>query len=179
MPIHTEPQAPESALLWLAKLERPCKCADSPLSCVDGLSNYHCEFCRNTPFRSPDRGNPVNENAKAWVAALRSGEYQQTRRALGDVHGYCCLGVACELYIKAGNKLSRKESPLYSDRDGPYVVRYNGHSDVLPRVVQDWLGLSSPYGVYNNNNLAALNDRRISFDEIARIIESRPKGLFR
>lgn len=46
-------------------------------------------------------------NLREWVAALRSGEYEQTKRALwnpetipGDVPnpaGYCCMGVLCRV----------------------------------------------------------------------------------
>lgn len=32
-----------------------------------------------------------------WVAALRSGEYQQARGTLFDGEGYCCLGVLCKV----------------------------------------------------------------------------------
>ena len=32
-----------------------------------------------------------------WVAALRSGDYQQTESHLRDAFGYCCLGVLCDL----------------------------------------------------------------------------------
>lgn len=34
------------------------------------------------------------------VDALRSGKYNQGTRALRNEYGYCCLGVACELYRK-------------------------------------------------------------------------------
>lgn len=32
-----------------------------------------------------------------WLAALRSGKYQQTRFWLHRPNGFCCLGVACDL----------------------------------------------------------------------------------
>lgn len=34
----------------------------------------------------------------AWVAALRSGEFEQTQGQLKSGDAYCCLGVQCELY---------------------------------------------------------------------------------
>ncbi len=37
------------------------------------------------------------EIADKWVKALRSGSYEQTKRRLRDSHGYCCLGVLCDL----------------------------------------------------------------------------------
>lgn len=32
-----------------------------------------------------------------WVAALRSGAYEQGRNQLRTANGYCCLGVLCDL----------------------------------------------------------------------------------
>ena len=40
----------------------------------------------------------MNPELKAkWVAALRSGKYEQARCQLSDGVGFCCLGVLCEL----------------------------------------------------------------------------------
>jgi len=33
-----------------------------------------------------------------WLAALRSGDYTQTKDALRDDRGFCCLGVACDIH---------------------------------------------------------------------------------
>jgi hypothetical protein len=43
---------------------------------------------------------------KLWIKALRSGKYEQQQSALrvvedGDVLGYCCLGVLCEVYRRS------------------------------------------------------------------------------
>ena len=32
-----------------------------------------------------------------WIAALRSGEFKQTRGRMFDGEGYCCLGVLCKV----------------------------------------------------------------------------------
>src|SRR4051812_34484552 len=43
------------------------------------------------------------EHRDIWVKALRSGEYKQTKGALHTADGaFCCLGVACDLALKAG-----------------------------------------------------------------------------
>lgn len=46
------------------------------------------------------RTNPeAQQRVRDWIKALRSGNYQQGESALhlkGD--GYCCLGVACDLF---------------------------------------------------------------------------------
>ena len=38
------------------------------------------------------------EFVEKWVAAMRSGKYKQSSNALRDQAGFCCLGVACDLY---------------------------------------------------------------------------------
>lgn len=41
----------------------------------------------------------MNPEIKArWVAALRSGKYEQERAVLKGKSGFCCLGVLCEIY---------------------------------------------------------------------------------
>lgn len=35
---------------------------------------------------------------RRWVAALRSGEYQQGRHILHGTGRFCCLGVLCDIY---------------------------------------------------------------------------------
>lgn len=37
-----------------------------------------------------------------WIAALRSDEFPQGRKYLNRNNEYCCLGVRCELDVKAG-----------------------------------------------------------------------------
>lgn len=47
----------------------------------------------------------MNADLKAaWIAALRSGDYQQTTGILRDKDGFCCLGVAC---IVGGQELTQ------------------------------------------------------------------------
>ena len=45
-----------------------------------------------------------------WIKALRSGEYEQSKHALQDNKGYCCLGVACKITID--DKLLLKRLPM-------------------------------------------------------------------
>lgn len=57
---------------------------------------------------------PNKENIRLLVEALRSGEYHQGNRVLGrpgldnSPDTFCCLGVACEVAIKAGIPLQRR-----------------------------------------------------------------------
>ncbi len=111
-------------------------------------------------------------NREKWVEALRSGEYEQgLGRLRPDTDVFCCLGVACEVFIK--------ENP-----DGPirafglrYVSRGGMSYDLtLPPDVQKWLGLRSSVGEFNGgeglSSLSELNDEGVGFDKIANIIET-------
>lgn len=106
-------------------------------------------------------------NIRKWVKALRSGKYKQGRRQLRsgtkkDGYSYCCLGVACEVL----------------------GVRYRSKNGTLPAEAMAMLGVKNCQGKYTPGDLSLRslvmdNDhRRESFKQIAKIIESRPKGLF-
>lgn len=115
----------------------------------------------------------MNDNAKAWVAALRSGNYRQGIGKLKQNDRYCCLGVACELYQQA-------VGDLWVRAEVTGVTYYNNNNENLPDEVQKWLGLVSEWGA-NAADIEALtdkNDTGKSFAEIADIIESEPEGLF-
>lgn len=72
------------------------------------------------------------ENIRKWVDALRSGEYKQTTgRLRGDV-GFCCLGVACDLYGKEHGE------PWVGE--GEFMRRI----DMPSQAVADWLGVGEP-----------------------------------
>lgn len=122
------------------------------------------------------------EAQQKWVEALRSGEYQQCRTQLcllgadEKPSGYCCLGVACELYRQYEGGLR-----VVDQVDGGYR-RYDNNSAMLPEKVRRWLGLQTDNGFFGVSpdgvTLAGKNDAGASFAEIADIIESRPSGLF-
>lgn len=116
----------------------------------------------------------LNAVAKRWVKALRSGKYKQGRETLKTDRGtYCCLGVLCDLAVKA------KVIPKFPEGEV-----------VLPREVQRWVGLCTAEGSFSTVNgyycgfcdtsdLTVLNDtEKNKFPTIAKVIESQPKGLF-
>jgi hypothetical protein len=79
----------------------------------------------------------VNPEVKAkWVAALRSGEYEQGSGVLNKDGKLCCLGVLCELAIKDGVPISKTEH--YEN-----LVAYNGYETSLPVAVMEWAGMTS------------------------------------
>ena len=132
----------------------------------------------------------LNENARAWVEALRSGDYTQTKRMLHRLSkergsSFCCLGVACKLYIDSvggewyPHQDAWNEQAKFTDDEGA-----SADSD-LTLAVMDWLGLTNSDGAYcdadgKNSTLVGLNDDydNFTFSQIADVIESEPKGLF-
>jgi hypothetical protein len=122
----------------------------------------------------------MNPEIKArWVAALRSGEYKQTRRKLRDNNGgHCCLGVLCDLFAKEGGKPWRTRE---LSEQGPHQS-YNLLSSLsdanLPgAAVCVWAGLD-PYqsGVQIGAVKGTLfdhNDDGCTFAEIADAIEAQ------
>lgn len=127
----------------------------------------------------------LTEPQKLWVQALRSGKYMQCHGVLGDVTGYCCFGVACEVAIENGIPVERGKND-----DG---LTFNGHKVHAPDHVVTWLGLVAVNGTFERGSLGGLhgpfgkdgrccltneNDRGATFEQIAAIIESEPEGLF-
>lgn len=105
----------------------------------------------------------MNENAKKWVAALRSGKYKQGKRQLRAGDAFCCLGVACDLFDPASwNGCSYRYLRL-----------------ALPNEVRDWLGLIETDPYYGKTGrLSYDNDEGKTFAEIADIIEAHQYELF-
>jgi hypothetical protein len=92
-----------------------------------------------------------------WTAALRSGKYQQGRSALRKNDELCCLGVLCDLAVKAG------VTSAMPGEDG-YPWAYDGRIDYLPDSVKEWAGLEDGnplvYGPHcpARDHLARIND---------------------
>lgn len=121
----------------------------------------------------------MNENAKKLVAALRSGEYRQGQSVLHNNldDSFCCLGVACDIYMKENGGRWLYNEDYYNG------LEYLNQWKHLPNLVQKWLGFATPTGDYYQDDdylssLVELNDSGKSFDEIADVIESEPLGLF-
>ena len=109
------------------------------------------------------------EIAEKWVAALRSGDYTQQKGSLANLHRteHCCLGVLCELAIKAGVTLKTREGSVGFDDERVY----------LPRRVQEWSGVRDRCGMFVGDEhmcgLISMNDYGGTFDHIADTIEKR------
>jgi hypothetical protein len=116
---------------------------------------------------------------KLLVEALQSGEYKQCSFALcteypGEDKGYCCLGVACDVYQKhVGDLVIEKLGHKYM---------FDDHLHDMPPKVQEWYGFSTGSGMFPDSiklngsiqqymSLIGLNDHGVPFDEIATVIE--------
>lgn len=127
----------------------------------------------------------MNPEIKAqWVAALRSGTYDQGQDYLHTRNDtYCCLGVLCDLAVKAGvidepQQDNSGDSWTYTSKNAA-----GGHdsSDTrLPEGVKEWAGLSDmdpaikgpvPETGRYSVALADLNDNGMSFDDLSNLIE--------
>lgn len=117
------------------------------------------------------------EVKQAWLAALRSGEYQQAHSRLHDTDEggnvrHCCLGVLCDLHSKATGMPWKDEI---------MVTSYHGAYEFLPSDVRVWAELDGDSPVIQGHPLIAWNDghdlglgqaiRPHTFPEIADLIE--------
>jgi hypothetical protein len=126
----------------------------------------------------------ITDNQKLWVAALRSGEYEQGKGSLNPTaNSFCCLGVACEI-----SNLGKFERPDTNPARSNYRVNTDDlyeYRKTLPPEVVEWLGLKDDCGCFPttmlglSSSLTMLNDfEGLSFNEIADFIERNAEKLF-
>ena len=129
----------------------------------------------------------MNSDVKTlWLAALRSGEYEQGRAALRDRDDkFCCLGVLCELAAKAGVIPPARYDEEWKLHEYGTDMLDMGEDEksmhVLPVAVQDWadikstggfLEYDSELGDWPDTNLAHFNDsEHYTFEQLADVIE--------
>lgn len=115
-----------------------------------------------------------------WVAALRSGDYEQGKKSLRQEchdgvisgHTYCCLGVLVDLAIRDGVGVSWEWDAVDSDTEG--------FSFPPAWVWEDYAGMkrNNPDGITmqdggSDNTLSGWNDDGKTFLEIATAIEEQ------
>ena len=106
------------------------------------------------------------ELIKAWVKALRSGDYKQARGVLKTRDGFCCLGVLCDIskYKEWG------ENNAY---DGFYGSLSEGMKKLAGIETSEDQGAIVLNASGRKMSLVSLNDyNRLSFNAIADLIES-------
>lgn len=135
--------------------------------------------------------NPEVKNR--WVAALRSGNYNQGSGALRDINnGFCCLGVLCDLAVQDGI--------IPGPTRGDMKYRYDGNTEYPTSAVVVWADLPTEnpavlHMIPNDNEyydydedeyeeewpsevevectLAEINDDHYTFGYIADLIEAQ------
>jgi hypothetical protein len=109
--------------------------------------------------------------AEKWIAALRSGEYEQTFGKLFDGTGYCCLGVLC--------KVLGYEFSSQANVDGSHHVVGTDKAHMLPNQVMFDAGMHTRLGSFStmDDALGSLNDRGETFTKIADIIDANYTDL--
>jgi len=105
----------------------------------------------------------MNNDVKAkWIKALRSGKYKQTQGTLKDKHGFCCMGVLCDLYDTNG----------WGEPKSLGSYRFLGETGLPPKIVSLWADLNVHQKQRRSDKeLYQLNDMGSTFLEIADIIE--------
>ena len=109
-----------------------------------------------------------------WLAALRSGEYAQGKHALamtkpGGAVTYCCLGVLCDLLVKRGEGTWERSEADPRQLFFTDTITNDGSPHYVPAGTGDRINLAYT----KTRDLAYLNDRNHSFNEIAQHIEAR------
>jgi len=112
-----------------------------------------------------------------WIAALRSGDYEQ---CTGRLHlkddGFCCLGVLCDIFNKGAwvdPTIEKPDNMVYAKKKTGDC----GNVDVLPVFVYEDVALSTNNPLVKmyvgEETLAELNDAGLTFADIADIIEEQ------
>ena len=124
----------------------------------------------------------LTKNQKLWISALQNGMYAQTKEHLRDEIGFCCLGVACDLYEKDTGVRLPRNGCNENNYAANTLFSVNHFSNVF-----DWLGLKS---VVSQDILIKLNDgsynnekgeyfKSHTFQQIAEKVLSDPSTYFK
>lgn len=117
---------------------------------------------------------------RKWVRALRSGKYNQGEFALQSAKGFCCLGVACKIFIPR-DKLELTD-PVFG------TPRLSGFTPLNQSCAPKWLRMiNNDFLSRTGIELSVLNDCGVNihkaptlgispvlpltFDEIADMLE--------
>lgn len=124
-----------------------------------------------------ERGQPdVAFIRDRWIPALRGGTYRQGSRALHQGDTFCCLGVAVDLLMQAGEMPGWTDDPENGEAVIP-LADGSVESGFLPPAVAARLGLAHDGGHLDGEgweiggrryvSLADANDDGATFAEIA------------
>lgn len=108
---------------------------------------------------------------KAWIKALRSGKFNQTKGALENQEGQCCLGVLCRISMDQFNLKAFKNDEVID-----FVLGGSPYGGTLPPKMAKYLRLHGLANPKENSDdfetvLIDMNDEGESFKTIANYIE--------
>jgi hypothetical protein len=121
-----------------------------------------------------EKMNP--EIKELWLQALTSGEYTQGTGYLQKDGSFCCLGVLCDLAVKAG--VAWSEEKVWNGVSATTYRDYNGDNSTttLPDGVAEWaeISASGQFSFEFGDTLWELNDnRKLTFEQIAAVIDEK------
>jgi hypothetical protein len=125
----------------------------------------------------------LTPNQEAWLQALESDEFTKTKGALERKGSFCCLGVGCIVAERHGVRVQRhseEQLSLYGMKENPLIGGNLDHQSE----VRKWLGLRTSTGdeylgtAPTGTALTAMNDKGMTFKEIAQIIRANPEAYF-
>lgn len=107
-----------------------------------------------------------------WTKALRSGEFNQGKDALQTSEGFCCLGVACKVFIPEGDQHLNISGEKFGMLVGGTPGGYSQPN--APAWLRD---IGNDFSDRTARQLTVLNDgndgeNRYTFDEIADLLEA-------
>lgn len=98
----------------------------------------------------------TKEQTEAWIAALRSGNYNQCSGSLYSLGSFCCLGVLSTAVLNAPVEVLEK---------------FERGSSGIPEKFSPYLAENLPEGPLPMQFWELNDDQKLSFDEIADFIE--------
>ena len=102
----------------------------------------------------------IKEWKDKWVAALRSGNYEQGKYCLRSKQNtYCCLGVLCDIY----------DNKVWSEHNSYFT--YNGDSQSITRVMREALELPTHHSSIVDDLMDKNDAYNETFSNIANFIE--------
>lgn len=127
-------------------------------------------------MKEPSLSHIPRKRIAEWIDALRSGEYKQAKARLQRDDGYCCLGVACEIFIPK-HKQRRKNGELQGvmprDQDNAPQWLRSLNKDFVRRFQRSRSDIPTFDSIETlTYGLDYLNDSlNFSFDEIADMVQ--------
>lgn len=95
-----------------------------------------------------------------WIKALESGKYKKGTHYLCENDNYCCLGVLADIENLFDNFSIENEKKSIK-----------GHLSLLPQDIANYYGLGPKNGSTFQLDLAMINDRTDTFDEVIEYIK--------